>query len=63
MAPGMVGLRLFMKSAPFLTALKVMSALFAGVGQLPLALGRDHKCEDGCQPLGCLGVQVAWKVT
>lgn len=61
MAPGMVGLKLFMKSAPSLMALEVMNALFAWVGQLALALGRDHKCEDFCQPLGCLGVRVAWK--
>lgn len=63
MAPGMVGLRLFLKLAPSLMALEVMNTLFACVGQLALALGRDHKCEEGCQPLGCLGVQVAWKVT
>lgn len=41
-----------------------VNTLFAWVAlALALALGRDHKCEDGCQPLGCLGVWVAWKVT
>lgn len=61
MAPEVVGLRLFMKTALSSTALKVMNTLFASVGKL--ALDKDHKCEDGCQPLGCLGVQVSWKVT
>jgi hypothetical protein len=50
MAPEVVCLRLFMKTAPSLTALKVMNILFAWVGKL--TLGKDHKCEDSCQPLG-----------
>lgn len=61
MALKVVGQRLFTKTAPSLTALKVMNTLFAWVEQL--ALGKDHKCEDSCQPLGCLGIQVAWKAT
>ena len=46
MALGMVGPRLFMKSAPSLTALQVMNTLFACMGRWPR--------EDGCQPLDCL---------